>query len=196
MDIHAQRPLIPSSQRAFRLFLVISVTLHAGAFLYKKRHIVFIPTSKSRNFSQSLRVQIQESKVTQKVSKVQKERSLKKVTKKKIAKKAPAKAKPNEQIIKKQRLATSPQFESVIRNYEEPRYPRLAIRRGITGKVMLSLKVLGSGKIKEVLITQSSGHDLLDNSVLQAAKSWDFNQLSKNSQEIYSINKTVVFKLN
>ena len=87
-------------------------------------------------------------------------------------------------------------FDSAIQNYVHPHFPRIAIRRGMTGTVKIALLVKGSGKVEQVRITQSSGHDILDNSALTAAKQWVFKQLSKNLDQIYSVNKILVFRIN
>jgi protein TonB len=56
----------------------------------------------------------------------------------------------------------------------KPRYPRAARRRGQEGTVMLLVEVLASGRVGEIEIEKSSGHDLLDNAAAEAVRRWRF----------------------
>lgn len=59
---------------------------------------------------------------------------------------------------------------SVMRRvYTEIRYPRAAVRRNIQGTLELDLNVDKNGQLLNVSIAVSSGHDMLDNSALEAA---------------------------
>lgn len=102
--------------------------------------------------------------------------------------------KPQEQV--KQASSSPKAFDSMIKNYRQPHYPRIALRRGITGVVKLSLWIKGSGEIEKVLVLQSSGHQALDNSALTAAKSWTFKAFSPNTDMSYRLEKRVVYKIN
>lgn len=53
-----------------------------------------------------------------------------------------------------------------------PAYPRLARRRGEEGTVWLHLRVSAEGLPEEVLLEISSGHALLDEAALTAARAW------------------------
>lgn len=53
-----------------------------------------------------------------------------------------------------------------------PEYPRLARRRGLEGTVWLRLSVTPEGLPAEVILETSSGHSLLDESALAAARGW------------------------
>ncbi len=55
-----------------------------------------------------------------------------------------------------------------------PGYPAVAIRRGYEGSVLLNVHVLPNGEPKEVTISKSSGHKVLDNAALKAVKRWKF----------------------
>ncbi len=199
MNIATSSSSIPMAQKAFRIFLVVSLGIHMAALFYQKKTLLFSPAIQSLNMEKSLKVQL----------KVRKEKPLEKPAplQKKIVKKKPLKEKSRKKVrpIKKEEIVKEPAqppkqqvlaFESAIKNYVHPHFPRLAVRRGITGTVKIALVVQGSGKVKEVLLTQSSGHDLLDNSALEAAKQWVFKQLSENQKQLYNISKTLVFRLN
>lgn len=58
------------------------------------------------------------------------------------------------------------------RGLSEPVYPSAAIRMGQTGTVILSVQVLGNGRIGEVRIEQSSGHPRLDDAAVREARRW------------------------
>ncbi len=55
-----------------------------------------------------------------------------------------------------------------------PIYPKMAIRRGVEGKVMVKVKVGANGKPRLVSIKSSSGDKSLDKSALAAVSKWDF----------------------
>jgi len=55
-----------------------------------------------------------------------------------------------------------------------PKYPRVARRRGYEGTVLLKVMVDGEGKVNELLLLKSSGHEVLDNSALKTVKDWMF----------------------
>jgi len=56
----------------------------------------------------------------------------------------------------------------------KPVYPSLAIRRGIEGKVSLSVGVSSSGQVSKVSVSQSSGFEILDRAGIDAVKRWKF----------------------
>lgn len=53
------------------------------------------------------------------------------------------------------------------------RYPRAAMRAGLEGRVVLGLRILPDGRLIGVRIAASSGHDLLDEAALEAAREVD-----------------------
>ncbi|MFT5051790.1 MAG: protein TonB [Chlamydiales bacterium] len=55
-----------------------------------------------------------------------------------------------------------------------PIYPRRAHRMGWYGTVVCSLTVGADGLVRAVLVLQSSGHDLLDETVLRTLNTWRF----------------------
>lgn len=87
-------------------------------------------------------------------------------------------------------------FDSIIKNFVQPAYPRVAQRRGITGEVLLALWIQGDGMVKDLLIEKSSGNTSLDNSVLDAAKYWKFKKISSDISKVYKFHKRIVYKLN
>jgi len=55
-----------------------------------------------------------------------------------------------------------------------PKYPRIARRRGHEGVVLLKVLVDHEGRVDDVLVLKSSGHNALDHSALKAVKNWVF----------------------
>ena len=177
------------SHKMFRYLLVASILVHALVLWTKNSEMTF-RVSSPETFSETLRVQLRE-KVLSQPTPVPKKKVVKKLKRKKVS---PAK----KEVVKRPQKITkaapaAPQtkaFKSFINNYFQPHYPRIALRRGITGRVGLILLVLGDGQLKEVLISKSSGNVSLDNSALDAAKKWTFNKISTNPKTVYSLSKT------
>ena len=69
-----------------------------------------------------------------------------------------------------------------------PDYPRMALRRGITGTVLLQVLVGVDGNPLEVTIAQSSGNRELDEAArAQVLRRWSFQPASKNGQAVQAI---------
>ena len=58
---------------------------------------------------------------------------------------------------------------------EHPPYPRQARERGWEGRIIVRLHILPDGTVASGTIHQSSGHPLLDDSAITAAKEWTFH---------------------
>lgn len=63
-----------------------------------------------------------------------------------------------------------PQYKEIAR----PSYPEPARRREQEGTVILLLRVGVDGHVEEAQLHQSSGHRLLDEAALEAARAWTF----------------------
>lgn len=70
-------------------------------------------------------------------------------------------------------------YQSNYLNNPKPPYPALAIKLGLEGKVVILAEVLPSGKAGKVVIENSSGHELLDESALQTISKWQFASIRK-----------------
>ena len=69
-----------------------------------------------------------------------------------------------------------------------PDYPRMALRRGITGTVLLQVLVGIDGRPLEVTVAQSSGNRELDEAArAQVLKRWSFQPATKNGQAVQAI---------
>jgi len=63
----------------------------------------------------------------------------------------------------------------------EPKYPKLAIKRGYEGVLKLEITILKNGKVKDVFIRESTGFEILDKAGVNAAKNSKFYPLTKNT---------------
>jgi len=77
--------------------------------------------------------------------------------------------------IPQPKLDTEPDFRADYLNNPRPPYPMVAKRMGYHGKVVLHVEVLAEGRAGQVLLQQSCGYDILDNSALQTIRSWKFS---------------------
>ena len=69
---------------------------------------------------------------------------------------------------------TPPSFSAEYLHNPVPEYPPMSRRRGEQGRVLLRVTVTETGEAAVVLVSQSSGYALLDQSALQAVKNWQF----------------------
>jgi TonB family protein len=56
----------------------------------------------------------------------------------------------------------------------KPPYPPEARRKGYHGEVLLKVEVLSNGRVGEIEVKKSSGHDVLDRSALNTVRKWKF----------------------
>ena len=77
-------------------------------------------------------------------------------------------------------------------NCVEPKYPKLAIKRGYEGVLKLEVLILKSGLVKEVFIRESTGFEILDKAGVNAAFNSKFYPLTKKT----NLNIEYTLKLN
>tara|TARA_B100001989_G_scaffold206239_1_gene154967 strand:- start:118 stop:828 length:711 start_codon:yes stop_codon:yes gene_type:complete len=77
-------------------------------------------------------------------------------------------------------------------NCIEPKYPKLAIKRGYEGILKLEVLILKSGIVKEVFIRESTGFEILDKAGVNAALRSKFYPLNKKT----NLNIEYTLKLN
>ena len=79
----------------------------------------------------------------------------------------------------------------------KPNYPMIARRRGYEGAVFLKVFVLESGSVGDIELERSSGHEILDESALDAVKDWIFIPGKKNGEPVSSwVTVPIKFQLN
>ena len=69
---------------------------------------------------------------------------------------------------------TEANFKANYLSNPKPDYPAIAKSRGWTGKVMLRVQVTPEGTPSAVVVETSSGHEMLDESAIEAVKKWKF----------------------
>jgi protein TonB len=79
---------------------------------------------------------------------------------------------------------TPPSFSAEYLHNPEPKYPLMARRRGEQGHVLLQVTVSETGQAVIVVVLQSSGYALLDQSAVRAVKNWQFVPATANRQAV------------
>lgn len=69
---------------------------------------------------------------------------------------------------------TEANFRANYAHNPKPEYPMIAKSRGWQGKVMLRVQVSAEGLSDSVAVETSSGHEMLDESAVEAVKKWKF----------------------
>ena len=69
---------------------------------------------------------------------------------------------------------TEANFRANYAHNPKPHYPTIAKRRGWQGKVLLRVRVSAQGLSDSVTVEKSSGHEMLDDSAIEAVKKWRF----------------------
>ena len=78
-----------------------------------------------------------------------------------------------------------------------PAYPPLARLRGYQGVVVLFVEVLADGRVGQVEIKRSAGHDILDRAALEAVRIWSFEPGRREGRVVtMSVEVPVRFVLN
>ena len=84
-------------------------------------------------------------------------------------------------------VAPSP-MQLEYRTAPAPDYPRMALRRGITGTVLLQVLVGIDGRPLDVTVAKSSGNRELDEAArAQVLRRWSFQPATKNGQAVQAI---------
>ena len=186
-------------KRLFSIFLIASVCVHLVVFFYQNRKDIHLSVAPLADAPLSLKINIRKPVIIPKkkpVKKVvKKDPFKKKEIEKKVVKETPKKETVEEPVAATPQTTTK-SFDSVIANYTQPRYPRMAIRRGLTGVVTLTLWIKHTGEVDKVELTKSSGHTSLDQSALDAVKSWKFKNLTADVGTTYKVEKRIVYKIN
>jgi len=78
----------------------------------------------------------------------------------------------------------------------KPLYPREARKKGYEGEVLLRVEVLSNGRVGEIEVRRSSGHEVLDRSAISAVKQWKFVPAKKGETPVPGwVNIPVAFEL-
>ncbi len=74
-----------------------------------------------------------------------------------------------------------------------PNYPKSARRKGLEGRVIVTVTVGTSGKVSSCQISQSSGHSTLDQSAVSAARRYRFRPAKNGLGHAVSVRKAIPF---
>jgi protein TonB len=66
----------------------------------------------------------------------------------------------------------------------KPRYPESARRQGFEGTTLLKIRVSDTGRVEDVLIERSAGHQDLDHAAVEAVKQWRFEPARRGKQPV------------
>jgi len=66
----------------------------------------------------------------------------------------------------------------------KPRYPESARRQGFEGTTLLKIYVSDTGKVEDVLVERSAGHQDLDLAAMEAVKQWRFGPARRGKQSV------------
>ena len=89
-----------------------------------------------------------------------------------------------------------PSCNSISLNNPKPDYPRVALRRGIEGLVLLHVEVNEQGQPIEIQVKQSAGFKPLDIAALKAVRRWRFLPAQRNGVAVRaSVEVPVRFRL-
>jgi protein TonB len=78
----------------------------------------------------------------------------------------------------------------------KPTYPQEARKKGYQGEVILKVEVLSNGRVGQVEVKRSSGHEILDRSAFTAVKEWRFVPAKKGENPIpFWVNIPIKFQL-
>lgn len=179
----------------YKYALVGSFLLHALMYILSNQSLMrYIPLEASEPPPQSIKIQIQTSQITPQLTPQKLVKKIKPTPKKILKPKNVA------QKIEPTPLAPAAPVapaisnrtfkESILKNHK-PRYPRLALRKGWSGRVMLKLLVEPNGAVKSVEVLNAPKYDGFVKAAIQAAKKWRFRP-SKNNASFF-VKKDVAF---
>jgi protein TonB len=78
----------------------------------------------------------------------------------------------------------------------KPVYPREAREKRYEGEVLLRVEVLSNGRVGQIEVKRSSGHEMLDQSAFAAVKQWRFIPAMKGDTAIpFWVNIPIRFRL-
>jgi TonB family protein len=78
----------------------------------------------------------------------------------------------------------------------KPPYPQEARERGYQGEVLLRVEVLSNGRVGQIEVKRSSGHDILDQSAFTTVKQWKFVPAKRGEDTVSSwVNIPIKFQL-
>lgn len=93
----------------------------------------------------------------------------------------------------KARLAGEVTQQASVVSRSTPHYPKSARRKGLQGRVVVTVTVGTSGKVSSCQISQSSGYSMLDQSAVSAARRYRFFPAKNGLGQAISVRKAIPF---
>ena len=91
------------------------------------------------------------------------------------------------------RLAGEVTQQASVASRSTPHYPKSARRKGLQGRVVVTVTVGTSGKVSSCQISQSSGYSMLDQSAVSAARRYRFFPAKNGLGQAISVRKAIPF---
>ena len=184
---------------------VQSPTIKGDSINESKKAIKKNLSKKENNFKQKLGEKLEEKIDNKKIENFKKENKNKKIEDSKLKKATSQQSQLENDYkirgIEKGLKSNSNEAGSIKgKGYEkvtclkciEPKYPKLAIKRGYEGVLKLEVLILKSGIVKEVFIIKSTGFEILDKAGVNAAFNSKFYPITKKT----NLNIEYTLKLN
>jgi len=78
-----------------------------------------------------------------------------------------------------------------------PEYPRRAARRGIEGFVILEYTVTKQGKVKDIIVVESSPSNIFNSAAKRSAKGYQYQPRVENGEpvEVFGVRTKIVFRM-
>jgi len=184
---------------------VQSPTIKGDSINESKKAIKKNLSKKENNFKQKLEEKLEEKIDNKKIENFKKENKNKKIEDSKLKKATSQQSQLENDYkirgIEKGLKSNSNEAGSIKgKGYEkvtclkciEPKYPKLAIKRGYEGVLKLQVLILKSGIVKEVFIIKSTGFEILDKAGVNAAFNSKFYPITKKT----NLNIEYTLKLN
>ena len=83
-----------------------------------------------------------------------------------------------------QTVGTTPTKPARAISNPNPAYPPEAVQQRLEGRVILSVTIAASGEVSKVKVTESSGHEVLDQAALDAVCQWRFSPATQDGKAV------------
>lgn len=155
------------------IFMIASAGIHSAFVIISEPSTIILPGSTGSNMV----IKLKEKNTTKQLNKSQQEKQIGKTAIKipaTIKQKKLSKIEPQKHLIttaKQQSKSKAHVVSILIEEFNQYfSYPKFAKRRNWQGKVLLSLRITSTGKIKNIKIDDSSGYNILDQAAINSMR--------------------------
>ncbi len=176
--------------KSFQISLCLALAVHALVlFSAKSSPLTILSEVSMANSPSKLQLNMQKRAVKKPIQK----KKLVKKSKKLVAKKEVV---IEQEVSKPQAAIMKTNFNKTSMHAPKPRYPRMAIKRGIEGSVVVKILINEQGLPYDVSILKSSGFKVLDEAAIKTAMQWKFSPALVDGKPVKSQNhQPFVFSL-